>query len=382
MRSQAKLVDIQRFLHVFSYAFIITCYSFWVLAGIPWIFDIKAITLQQSTIIFNVSVVGVILSMILLMLYVIRSQLDFRTNFMAGTTLALVFISLGILLSYFSTGMLYYVIDEKNGHRVLVVKQPMLFLEAVGNLSFALTYLSASHRISRAHSGLLSKAEWKKLQLSVAILVIALFMVMLGSLLFQISLNTLAKFLEGLGRLFALITIVLFSHILLFDPISIATLKWDPIRLKERGIVGWALVSLSDAGINIVHSSSEWKEFYGITYEDLIRFGGASLTVIGIGDIFADALFFIPFPKKETRLFSLNISLSLIDPSLKDQRLQQTTKAIFSLIMPPEALQLVKKVNLWEGKAKDLLKRIKTMEELQDVEHMEDIATYLLKSLF
>ncbi len=382
MHLQAKLIDLHHFLHFLTYAFIVICYSFWVLAGIPWILDLKQFTLYQSTIIFNISVVGVIFSMILLMLYVIRSQFDFRTSFMAGVTLAFVLIAFGLFLSYFSTGMLYYTIEEQNGTRVLVVKQPMLFLEALGNLSFASTYFLASYRITKTHSNLLSKKEKRKLQSSVVALFIALVMAVFGSIFLQTPLVSLAKLLEGLSRLFALATIILFSHILWFDPISIATLKWNPIRLRERGIVGWVVTSLSDAGVNIVKSSPEWMKVYDITYEDLIRFGGASLTVIGMGDIFADALFLIPFPKRGPRLFALNISFPLIDDSLKDERLNTVTKAIFSFTMPLEALQLVKKINLWEGKARRLLKKIETMEELQDTSRMESIATYLLKSLF
>lgn len=190
-------------------------------------------------------------------------------------------------------------------------------------------------------------------------------------ILLPISFLGISNTLFFSSRFFLSFAFILITVMITQNPIITLKEKGNPNYLIENGVVGWILVANTDQGPEIKIISDNSKKLYSLDERTLMLYAVSSISIVGIGQTFADTQFIIPFPTKEKELSVICYSFNMNDPTLKDPRRKNRADLVYGMIIPRVFLNYLGNIGL---DSFSLTKKVITYQTMSDLMSEIDLA--------
>jgi hypothetical protein len=162
------------------------------------------------------------------------------------------------------------------------------------------------------------------------------------------------------------------------NPIITLTEKSDPKMLLNNGIIGWILVTTTDIGPAVKIVSEHSESLYNLSEKDLTLFAVGSISIVGIGGNFVENRYIIPFKSDNYNLSAICVSFTIKDHTLKDPRKDQTSEAVFAILVPNIIINYLGNVT---KESFSVIGKINESETIQDFIEKTDFAVETLSTI-
>jgi hypothetical protein len=200
-------------------------------------------------------------------------------------------------------------------------------------------------------------------------------------LILPISILEISSAFFLISRFFITFGFIFLTIMVTQNPIIILKERSNPKYLVENGVVGWMLVVNTDQGPELKVLSPNSKNRYDLDDKYTMLFAVSSISIVGIGQNFADTQFIIPYPTKEKELSVICYSFTMFDPTLKDFRRNNIADIVFGLIIPNYFLNYLGNIGKGSFSLISKLHSFKTLQELISQLNFSDETCFTLRNL-
>lgn len=164
------------------------------------------------------------------------------------------------------------------------------------------------------------------------------------------------------------------------SPPFIFNVRGNVNRLLDTGVVGWLLVAMTEMGPSCMTNSVDFWEKHDITHKQSESFGVVSLSAVGVGHSYREAVFLLPFPKHED-LIAVCVSFSHKDLRMKDTRTAGRTLNVFSIIIPTNLVEYIRTPTHASDIIRNYTTKYGTVTLLSEPSVMQELAATILSEV-
>ncbi len=173
------------------------------------------------------------------------------------------------------------------------------------------------------------------------------------------------------------------------NPFLIFNSKSNLDRLVDRGHVGWGLFGFADEGPKVLNISKRMLDRFGIDETEILALSVSLMTVSGLNQSFDEITFTVPFPtsregvdpSEKEDLFILCTTFIHLDPTIKDNRMDNKLLAVYSIFLPKFFMMMLGNMNKVTSIVKEFVDQTNNIQEFNQTENLCKITKKVLNVL-